>query len=191
MPTHFTTEEIQANLAELGESPTDHGTVAMMVSRPAVDERTVIEEAHFDPTIGMFGDNWQARGSSRSADGSALPDAQITLMNSRMIQALTQDPSQWQWAGDQLFVDLDLSTENLPHGTRLAIGSAILEITAMPHNGCDKFTARYGHDAIRFINSKEGRAARRRGIYAKVIQAGTIRTGDTVTKIKVASLQEA
>jgi hypothetical protein len=188
MHTHFTTEEIQANLAELGESPKDNGTIEMLVSRPAEGERTVIEEAHLDTVVGMHGDNWQARGSKYTEDGSAIPDAQITLMNSRVIQALTQDRSRWQWAGDQLFVDLDLSAENLPVGTRLAIGSAILEITAMPHNGCDKFTERYGHDAIRFVNSKTGRQARNRGIYAKVVQSGTIRTGDTVTKVAVPSM---
>lgn len=188
MYTHFTTEEIEANLAALGDSPKDNGTVEMMVSRPAVDERTIVEEAHFDTVVGMYGDNWQTRGSKHSTDGSALPDAQITLMNSHVIQALTQDRSRWQHAGDQLFVDLDLSVENLPAGTQLAIGSVVLEITTMPHNGCDKFTARYGHDAIRFVNSKTGRAARQRGIYARVIQSGTIRTGDKITKVKVQSM---
>jgi hypothetical protein len=188
MSTHFTGEEIRSHLAAVGESPKNHGTVEMLVSRPLVDERTVVESAHFDPDMGMYGDNWQARGSRHTEDGSAIPDAQIAIMNSRIIEALTQDRSRWQWAGDQLFLDLDLSAENLPAGTRLAIGTAILEITPMPHNGCDKFTARFGHDAIRFVNTKEGREARRRGIYAKVIQAGTIRTGDTVSKVEEHSM---
>jgi hypothetical protein len=114
---------------------------------------------------------------------SAHPEAQITLMNSRVIQLLSGGRESWPLAGDQLFVDLDLSIDNLPAGQRLSIGSAVLEITAMPHTGCDKFTARFGHDAIRFVNSREGRAARRRGIYARVVQAGTIRAGDTISKI--------
>lgn len=183
MDAHLTMTELEAGLMELGESPRDGGTLEMIVSRPAEGERVVMERGEMDVVQGLIGDNWQARGSRHTEDGSARPEAQITLMNSRVVQTVAGDRDRWALAGDQLYVDLDLSEDNLPAGQRIAIGTAILEITALPHTGCDKFTARYGHDAIRFVNSKEGRAQRRRGIYAKVVQAGTISAGDTISKL--------
>jgi hypothetical protein len=175
--------ELQANLIAAGESPRDHGTVEMIVSRPALGERITLDSATLDVTQGLVGDNWLARGSRHTDDGSAMPDAQIALMNSRVVQALAGDRDRWALAGDQLFVDLDVSVENLPVGQRLSIGTTILEITPLAHNGCAKFTERYGHDAIRFVNSPEGKQARRRGLFARVIQAGTIRVGDTISKL--------
>ncbi len=183
MYRHLTKRELEAGLAEIGESPKDKGTLEMIVCRPDEDERLVLERAELDPTNGLIGDNWRERGSRQTEDGKAHPDMQITLMNSRIIQLLAQDRSRWPLAGDQLFVDLDLSFENLKPGQKISIGTAVLEITDMPHNGCAKFTERYGHDAIQFVNSAEGRQLRRRGIYARVIQHGSISVGDVVSKI--------
>jgi hypothetical protein len=183
MDAHLTMTDLEAGIVEAGISPRDHGTLEMIVARPGTDLRVVLDQGELHVEDGLVGDDWKMRGSKSTPDGSAHPEAQITLMNSRVIELLSGGRESWPLAGDQLFVDLDLSVDNLPAGQRIAIGSAVLEITAMPHTGCDKFTARFGHDAIRFVNSKEGRAARRRGIYARVVQAGTIRAGDTITKI--------
>ncbi len=187
MDRHATLTELQAGLAEAGASPADNGTVQMIVCRPDTNERLVVERAELDLVVGLIGDNWQTRGSRHTEDGRANPEAQITIMNSRIAQVIAQDRERWQWAGDQLFVDLDLSAENLPPGQRLAIGTAVLEVSAAPHNGCDKFTARFGSDATRFVNSAEGRQARRRGINTRIIQPGMISVGDVVSKIDVAS----
>ncbi len=183
----LTMTELEAGLPELHGSPQDRGKLEMIVSRPDIDERVVMDRAELRLGDGLEGDNWQARGSKSTPDGSANPDAQITIMNSRVIQLLAQDRSRWSLAGDQLFVDLDLSADNLPAGQRIAIGTAVLEISAVPHTGCDKFTERFGHDAIRFVNSPEGRQMRRRGLNARIIQPGTICVGDMVTKIKAES----
>jgi MOSC domain-containing protein YiiM len=108
---------------------------------------------------------------------------QLNLINARLIALLAQDKARWPLAGDQLYVDLDLSEENLPPGTRLTIGAAVIEVTDQPHTGCKKFAARFGADAVKFVNSPEGKALHLRGINAKVVQGGTIRAGDTVRKI--------
>jgi hypothetical protein len=179
---HLTMAELEAGLSELAQTPKDQGALEMIVCRPEILERKVVDQAELDPEQGLIGDNWKTRGSSHSEDGSALLDAQITLMNSRALQLMAHDRSRWALAGDQLIVDFDLSAENLPIGQQITIGSALLEITPMPHTGCAKFTERFGHDAIRFVNSPEGRAARRRGVYAKVIKAGAIRIGDVIKK---------
>ena len=104
-------------------------------------------------------------------------------MNARSAALVAQNPDRWQLAGDQLFIDMDLSGENLPPGTRLAIGTATIEITAEAHTGCQKFAGRFGHDALKFVNMPEGRRLNLRGIYAKVVQSGDIRVGDTVRKL--------
>jgi hypothetical protein len=176
--------QLETRLAELGDSPQDNGVIAMIVARPEIDERRVVEQAELHPVEGLIGDNWLARGSRYTDDGNAMLGAQIAIMNSRVIQSIAQDRSRWSLAGDQLFVDMDLSVDNLSPGQCLAVGFAVLEITDIPHAGCAKFTERYGHDAIRFVNSREGQHKRRRGIYARVIQPGVIRRGDALSKIE-------
>jgi hypothetical protein len=181
---HRTTEELEAGLDEIRRAPQDDGVLELIVRRPSTNEREVLEEGVLDPVEGLVGDTWNTRGSSRTSDGSSHPDMQITIMNARAIALLTQDRARWQLAGDQLFLDMDLSAANLPPGTRLALGSAVIEVTAQPHTGCAKFQARFGLDAVRFVNSPVGKALRLRGINARVVQAGVIRTGDVARKLE-------
>jgi len=180
---HLTAEELTAGLDEIRKSPADSGVLKLIVSRPATDQREVLDEGVLDPSQGLVGDNWLARGSRSTADGSAHPEMQINIMNARVIALVAQDPQRWALAGDQLYLDMDLSPENLPPGTRLSIGSAVIEVTAPPHTGCKKFVARFGRDAMLFVNSGIGKQLNLRGINAKVIQAGTIRTNDIAEKL--------
>ncbi len=180
---HLSTEELEAGLAEIRRAPKDGGVLQLIVRRPAVEEREIIQEGQLDVTEGLVGDNWRSRGSSSTDDGSAHPEMQINLMNARAAQLVAQDKERWHLAGDQLYVDFDLSDDNVPPGTRLAIGEAILEVTAVPHNGCKKFVARFGLDAMKFVNSPVGKELHLRGINAKVVQNGAIRVGDSVKKV--------
>jgi hypothetical protein len=181
--TQFTLEQLQTQLNHIQASPKDNGSVLLIVRRPATEERELISQARLIPALGLEGDNWRERGSSSMPDGSANPEAEITLMNSRVIQALTQDESRWALAGDQFFVDFDLSEENIPAGSRLEIGSAIVEVSSLPHNGCKKFSARFGVDALKFISMAENKPLRMRGINARIIQAGDVKQGDLVRKV--------
>jgi len=180
---HLSKAELEAGLGVIGQSPANNGTLKMIVRRPQVDEREIVDEAELDLEEGLVGDTWKMRGSKHTEDGSANMDAQITLMNMRAIALIAQDESRWALAGDQLYVDIDLSEANLPPQTRLAIGSAILEISAVPHTGCAKFSQRFGVDAHKFVNSPVGKPLRLRGVNARVVQAGTIRVGDMVKKL--------
>ncbi len=150
--------------------------------RPAVEARETLEEGALDEAEGLVGDNWRARSSSRTTDGSPHPDMQITLMSVRAIGAISPDDTRWPLAGDQLFVDLDLTYRNLPPGTRLQVGDAVLEVTEQLHTGCGKFVERFGLDAMKWVNSPEGRDLNLRGIYAKVVTSGRIRRGDAISK---------
>jgi hypothetical protein len=172
---HLTTEEIEARLDYVIESPKDNGVLNLIVRRPREDEREVLGTGELDVAEGLIGDDWL------TDDGN--PEAQIAIMNSRIIELLAQDRERWKLAGDQLYIDLDLRDENLPAGTRLKIGSAILEVSPKPHNGCRKFVERFGLDAMKFVNSPIGKHYHLRGIYAKVVQSGMIRQGDVVRKI--------
>jgi hypothetical protein len=179
---HLTIGELEAGLDDIRQSPQDVGVLQLIVRRPQTDEREILEKGQLDLLEGLVGDDWKTRGSSSTPDGSSHPDTQLTLMNTRLIALVAQAKDRWQLAGDQLFVDLDLSTENLPPGTRLAVGSAVVEVTAQPHTGCSKFAARFGRDAVKFVNSPVGKQLHLRGINARVVQPGVIRVGDAVRK---------
>lgn len=181
--THPTLDQLEAGLDELRRSPKDGGVLDMIVCRPRTDAREVLEEACLDVEQGLVGDNWRDRGSKATADGLAHADMQLNIMNARAAALVARDRGRWALAGDQLYLDMDLSDANLPPGTQLALGSAVIEVTAEPHTGCKKFMARFGKDALKFVNSKVGLELRLRGINAKVVRAGTIRTGDVATKL--------
>ena len=180
---HLTREDLEAGLDEIRSSPSDNGTLKMIVRRPSDNEREVIDEGELSIELGLVGDNWSTRGSRMTPDGQAHPEMQLNIMNSRTIELIAQDESRWQLAGDQLFADLNLSGANLPPGTQLSIGDAIIEVTEIPHMGCKKFVARFGLDAMKFVNSAVGRELHLRGINAKVVKSGQIKAGDTIVKL--------
>ena len=179
---HLSLEELEAGLEHIRQSPKDEGRVMLIVRRPAEDERESVQSAELDPGQGLVGDNWKERGSRRTSDGSPNVEAQVTVMNARTIDLLAQGGERWPLAGDQFYIDMDLSDENIPPGTRLALGSAVIEVSSVPHTGCDKFAARYGTDATRFVNSPEGKRLHLRGINARIVKAGTVHVGDAVRK---------
>jgi hypothetical protein len=181
----LTMQELEAGLDHIRNSPRDEGPLELIVRRPSVGQREVLNEAELDLMLGLVGDNWMTRGASNTADGSAHPEMQINVMNARVIALVAQAKERWAMAGDQLFIDLDLSAKNLPPGTRLTLGSAVIEVTAEPHTGCKKFMARFGLDAVKFVNSRVGRQLHLRGINAKVVRAGVVRVGDRAKKFAV------
>jgi GNAT superfamily N-acetyltransferase len=186
---HRTTDELSAFLPALDRAPRDEGVLRLVVRRPAVGEREVLESGRLDPRVGLVGDTWTGRGSRRTPDGSPHPDMQLNVMSHALAEFLAGDPERVPLAGDQLFLDLELSEDNLPPGTRLALGDpgrrgAVIEVTEQPHAGCGKFVARYGRDAMRFVMSREGRSRRLRGLCARVVEAGEVRPGDPVRVIR-------
>ena len=179
---HLTATELEAGLPHILDSPKDGGALEMIVRRPRTDEREVLEQGELDLIEGLVGDNWRTKGSSKTADGSSHPEMQLNIMNARVVALVAEERESWPLAGDQLYLDLDLSSENLPPGTRLALGEAVIEVTPMPHTGCKKFLARFGQDALLFVNSGEGKKLHLRGINARVVQAGKIQVGDRAKK---------
>lgn len=180
---HLSLSELEAGLDHILRSPKEAGVLKMIVRRPSEDEREVVQSAELDLANGLIGDNWRIRGSRHTSNGASNPEAQITIMNSRTIELLAQSEEHWPMAGDQFYIDMDLSAENLPPGTRLSLGSAVIEVSSVPHSGCRKFAARYGTDATKFVNSPQGKRLHLRGINAKVIQAGRVRIGDVARKV--------
>jgi MOSC domain-containing protein YiiM len=170
-----TLEIMEQGLAHILGSPRDEGRLEMVVRRPSEDEREVVSEATIEPGRGVVGDSWGSRPRPN-------PEAEVTLMNARCAALIAGDVDRWQLAGDQLIVDMDLREENLPPGAWLRVGGALLEASAKPHRGCAKFSARFGHEALAFVSSEEGRAARLRGLNARVVEGGAVRVGDRVVK---------
>ena len=183
MTRHLSLEELHEGLSGILLSPQDRGILRAIVIRPEVDARVTLQQCELSAEGGVHGDNW-AKGCWMSLpDGRPHPNVQVTIMNARTIALIAQDEARWPLAGDNLFVDLDLSAENLPPGTRLSLGSALLEITAVPHKGCSKFAQRYGVDATRFVNSRDGLRLHLRGIYARIVERGMVAVGDAVEKL--------
>jgi hypothetical protein len=173
---HLTTEQLEAGLDRVRQAPKDEGRLELIVRRPHEDGRELLETGQLDPVEGLVGDDWKERDP-------ALLDSQITVMNVRVIALLAGPKERWPLAGDQFYVDLDLSAANLPPGTRLGLGSAILEVTAEPHTGCSKFAERFGPAATKFVNSPEGKRLRLRGINTRIVQPGEVRVGDMLRKL--------
>lgn len=188
---HVRRPELEAGLEHIQASPTGAGTLEMIVRRPAIGEREVLTEGEVDPAEGLVGDMWRKRGSRDKGLGGT-PDAsrQLMLMNARCAALVARHPERWPLAGDQLYVDFDLSAERLPAGTLLRVGSAVLEVTGEPHLGCAKFQRHFGWDAVLFVNSRAGRALRLRGMSARVLTAGTVRAGDTVCVLAGSDAQQ-
>lgn len=174
--------DLRAGLSEVRAAPADDGVVELIARRPGVNDREVVDEAELDVATGVVGDSWSRRGRRPN------PKTQVTLMSSRAAALVAGERERWALAGDQLYVDLDLSGKNLPPGTRLALGSAVLEVSDLPHLGCGKFTARYGEEAREFVNSPEGVALNLRGINTRVVKSGRVRTGDRIRKLSTDSV---
>lgn len=176
-------EELEAGFDHVRGAPPDHGKLELIVSRPAKKERELHEEGELTLEEGLAGDMWARRASFRTSKPN--PDAQVTVMSARVAALVAdgEDPDAWAQAGDQLYVDLDLSEANLPPGARLEIGEAVLEVTADPHLGCGKFIKRYGADAMKFVSTPEGRALRLRGVNTRVVVPGGVAVGDAVRKV--------
>lgn len=184
MTVYVEADALESALPEILSSPTEVGTVELVVRRPVEGEREVLDEAVLNHEDGVVGDDWLARAGRRGKP--PYPQTQVTLMNTRVIAAIAGEPERWPLAGDQLYVDLDLSVENLPTGTQLEVGSAVIEVSELPHTGCAKFSARFGSAAIRFVNAKPGRALRLRGMNARVVEPGVVRPGDSIRKLSEA-----
>jgi hypothetical protein len=180
---HLTMAELEAGLETIRQAPRDEGVLRLIVRRPGGGERELLTEGRLDLCQGLVGDNWATRGCPLTDDGSADPQRQLTIMNVRAAALVATEEARWPLAGDQLYIDMDLGTANLPPGTRLALGSAVIEITPLPHTGCKKFVARFGKDAMLFVNSPVGRELCLRGINSRVVRPGVIRVGDVARKV--------
>lgn len=172
---HPTLADLEAGIDTIRAAPQDTGTVTLVVRRPGKERREVLEAGQLDPDRGLVGDAW--------VRGDHGVDDQLTLMNSRVIDLLAGNRERWPLAGDQLYVDFDLSEEALPAGTRLAMGEAVVEVSQVPHTGCAKFAERFGRDGLRFVSTPAGRTLRLRGVYVRVVSAGVVRPGDAIRKM--------
>jgi MOSC domain-containing protein YiiM len=182
---HLSRERLEAGLDHIRESPPNCGRLVLIVRRPEVGQRELPKEAILNQVTGLEGDNWLVRGSSSTPDGSAHPDKQVTVINARLAELVAGGTERMALAGDQLFLDLDLSTDNLPAGSLLAVGGAVLRVSEAPHRGCTKFIERFGTEAMRFINSRVGRQLRLRGMNTRIVVPGTVRLGDLAVKAGV------
>ena len=182
---HVKMSQLELGLDHILDSPKDNGIVQLIVSRPEIEIRKILNVAKLDKEFGLIGDNWSDRGNSSTPDNSSDIEDQLTIMNSRVISLITPSSEHWQLAGDQLYIDMDLSRNNLVPGSQIKIGSAIVEVSKKPHTGCKKFSNRFGLDVLKFVSTPLGRELALRGINTRIVQSGIVRTGDVVKKHNV------
>jgi MOSC domain-containing protein YiiM len=183
---HRSHDHLMAGLDHVRHAPSDRGALVAIVRRPAAGERELLNEALLDDAVGLVGDDWLTRGSTSTPDGSASPDRQVTVMNARAAELVAGGPQRMALAGDQLYLDLDLSVENLPAHSLIRLGNAVLEVSNAPHLGCAKFLERFGGDAMQFVNSRLGRQLRLRGVNTRIVVPGAIHLGDIATRVLAA-----
>jgi MOSC domain-containing protein YiiM len=169
---HLLLARLEAGLGALPAPPRDSGRVMLVVRRRPDRMRETLGRVELQPEDGVPGDAW---GRREHRD----PEAALTVMQVDVAELIANGQPLTVF-GDNLFLDLDLSAQNLPTGSRLRVGRALLEVTAKPHNGCHKFAARFGHDALRLVSRPERRQRNLRGIYMRVVEAGEVAVGDPV-----------
>lgn len=179
----FSLNSLNDSFSDILDSPITNGTIELIVCRPKTNARKILTEAELTIEEGLVGDCWKNKRNFMRKDGLPDVEVQLTLMNSRCINAIAGSKEFWPLAGDQLFVDLNLCKTVLQPKQQLKINDAIIEITDVPHLGCSKFSKRFGSDALKFVNSKNGKLHNLRGVNAKIIQPGVIKTGAIIERI--------
>lgn len=173
---HLDTDALERGLDPLARPPRtlprDAGHVSLVVRRLEDGTREILDRTRLSLEEGVPGDDWSRRPPRD-------PEAQLAVMCTPLAELIANGQPLTTF-GDNLFVELDLSAGNLPTGTRLAVGGAEVEVTPKPHNGCSKFDARFGNDALRFVQAPATRAENRRGIYWRVVAEGEVAAGDAV-----------
>jgi MOSC domain-containing protein YiiM len=169
---HLPAEDLERAIARLPAAPTDAGHLRMVLRRLPDGSRERPARVRLTPEQGVPGDGWTRRPPRN-------PEAQLAVIRSDVAEIVANGQS-LDLFGDNLFVDLDVSATNLPAGTRLQVGAALVEVTPFPHNGCAKFSARFGLDALRCVQAAPTRPQNRRGIYWKVVEAGDAGVGNTI-----------
>ncbi len=174
---HLSLADLETRLARLAPAPTESGRVVRLQARPSGDHRTTPERVHLSAARGVSGDRW----TSEQEKGT---ENQVTAIQAS-VAALIANGQELGLFGDNLFVDLDISTANLPAGTQIRAGEATLEVTPMPHDGCRKFRARFGADALRLVARRETRGRNLRGIHLKVVEDGDVCVGDEIQVFRI------
>lgn len=172
--------DLETILEDVRNSPTEVGKILLIAVRPANGERLVVDQARMSTETGLEGDNWLDRSADKD---NVSRHNQLTLMNSRFADAITPDGKGWELAGDQLYVDFDISLENAPAGTLLQVGGATIRISEEPHTGCAKFVRRFGREMLKMTQTDVGKDLRLRGVNASVIESGTVCTGDSIRRV--------
>lgn len=183
-PVRFATlDDLQAKLSWATSAPRDNAPISTLCVRPAEGDRQFVERIDFSVTEGVVGDRWIRKTWMRLPDGRPDPRIQVCLLGQRVLELVRIDPYRMPYPGDNIVADLDFSETNLPSGQLLRVGTATLEVSDIFNTACSKWRARYGDDALRWINLPDNLPHRLRGVLCRVVASGYATIKDRIVKV--------
>lgn len=179
----ITRAELDRAWPDIMAAPKDGAAIEMLCLRPAMGERRFVDEIHVTREEGIPGERWLTQPWMRLPGGQPDPAIQVSFLQRRVLDLVWRDREGTPHPGDTFVVDMDLSEANLPAGSLLQVGSAVLEVSTVFNNACAKWKKRYGDDALDWVRAYENKEFRPRGVLAKVHRDGVFRAGDRLTRI--------